>query len=359
MGTAEIPPEAVDLTKGGIVQGNLFLSGTSKLVIGASTLPVSGQGRLFIHGDNADDTDGPHIHITTDSDVYPLMAYWHQQHGSQVIAFDAYRSGGGWLSSYGTSNFAIARTSSRLSFYSSDAVPAGDNINWDTGFSIDSNGNPRVHGTKPLEFETGTEYIARDATNILAFHAAGYCRVGSSTTSHGLASDGSLLCTVLEVDSQIFADYQIVLAANGQFWIGDISALGSEIRANATYDEIVWGIGSNYGRQLVICEANLGGRDFGHAIQPTSTVFVQSAADPLSVTDEWWSIAFDGTNAIYNLGSGAHKFTNGSIELDSTEAVYWGDANTNGSWRRIRSGNDLLDQRREAGTWVTKSTVSA
>ena len=39
--------------------------------------------------------------------------------------------------------------------------------------------------------------------------------------------------------------------------------------------------------------------------------------------------------------------------------VFGGDHNTNGSWRITPSGNDLVIQRRESGSWVTKSTISA
>jgi hypothetical protein len=46
------------------------------------------------------------------------------------------------------------------------------------------------------------------------------------------------------------------------------------------------------------------------------------------------------------------------IVLPSTGATYYGAVNTDGSWRTIRSGNDLLHQRRESGTWVTKQTIT-
>lgn len=49
----------------------------------------------------------------------------------------------------------------------------------------------------------------------------------------------------------------------------------------------------------------------------------------------------------------------GCIELDAAEAYYLGNKDTDGSWRHIRSGNDLLFQRRESSSWVTKQTISA
>ena len=49
----------------------------------------------------------------------------------------------------------------------------------------------------------------------------------------------------------------------------------------------------------------------------------------------------------------------GNIKIGSSDAFYLGDANTDGSWRFTRSGNNLVFQRRESSTWVTKSTISA
>jgi hypothetical protein len=38
----------------------------------------------------------------------------------------------------------------------------------------------------------------------------------------------------------------------------------------------------------------------------------------------------------------------------ATDAVYLGDASTDGTWRIVRDGNNLSFQRREAGVWVEK-----
>jgi hypothetical protein len=46
--------------------------------------------------------------------------------------------------------------------------------------------------------------------------------------------------------------------------------------------------------------------------------------------------------------------TSTNTEVGSTGAIYLGDQSTDGSWRFIRSGNDLNAQRRESGTWVDK-----
>ncbi len=48
----------------------------------------------------------------------------------------------------------------------------------------------------------------------------------------------------------------------------------------------------------------------------------------------------------------------GDVEINSSNAFYLGDPTTNGTWRIIRSGDDLLMQQREGGSYVTKQTIS-
>jgi hypothetical protein len=49
----------------------------------------------------------------------------------------------------------------------------------------------------------------------------------------------------------------------------------------------------------------------------------------------------------------------GDIIASDTSNIYLGPSGTDGSWRMVRSGNNLVFQRRESGSWVTKSTISA
>lgn len=50
--------------------------------------------------------------------------------------------------------------------------------------------------------------------------------------------------------------------------------------------------------------------------------------------------------------------TSGSDPNPEVTAVYFGDPDTDDSWRIIRSGNNLAFERREAGVWVEKSAVT-
>lgn len=71
----------------------------------------------------------------------------------------------------------------------------------------------------------------------------------------------------------------------------------------------------------------------------------------------------DFINTGRNLGIGQTSATSlldvdGDVEIGSADAYYLGDPTTNGTWRIIRSGDDLLMQQREAGVYVTKQTIS-
>jgi len=48
----------------------------------------------------------------------------------------------------------------------------------------------------------------------------------------------------------------------------------------------------------------------------------------------------------------------GDVEVGSTDAFYFGDPSTDGSWRIVRDGNDLSFERRELGTWVFKMKIN-
>ena len=69
-----------------------------------------------------------------------------------------------------------------------------------------------------------------------------------------------------------------------------------------------------------------------------------------SLAETAWAVA-EGAATVDRTTS-----VSGSARVTATDAYYLGDAGTDGSWRFIRSGNNLLRQRRESGNWVTKGT---
>lgn len=52
-------------------------------------------------------------------------------------------------------------------------------------------------------------------------------------------------------------------------------------------------------------------------------------------------------------------YTNSGIFSSLTAFLYWGDNNTEGSWRIGLSGNNFIFQRYETDAWITKQTINA
>jgi hypothetical protein len=70
------------------------------------------------------------------------------------------------------------------------------------------------------------------------------------------------------------------------------------------------------------------------------------------------SAAIDGSKIDPNFGAQDVR-TTGHVEAGQAEGFYIGSASTDGSWRMVLNGTDFEFQRREAGSWVTKSQVAA
>lgn len=65
------------------------------------------------------------------------------------------------------------------------------------------------------------------------------------------------------------------------------------------------------------------------------------------------------TNAIAAIGDieGVSGIFSSDVVCGAADAFYLGNQNSDGSWRFIRSGSDLLAQTRIAGVWTTKDTI--
>lgn len=66
----------------------------------------------------------------------------------------------------------------------------------------------------------------------------------------------------------------------------------------------------------------------------------------------------DGTNFLWDDASNSLTI-GGDVLSSATSALYFGASGTDGTWRIVRSGNDLVIRRRESGNYVTKSTITA
>jgi len=64
----------------------------------------------------------------------------------------------------------------------------------------------------------------------------------------------------------------------------------------------------------------------------------------------------DDDHSIYSLVDGTRAFT-GDITTASDKAFYFGASNVDGSWRIVRSGDNLNFERRESGEWEPKANI--
>ena len=68
----------------------------------------------------------------------------------------------------------------------------------------------------------------------------------------------------------------------------------------------------------------------------------------------------DMTRAIENLAKRVRSLETQEslVVLASTSPIYLGSPVVDGSWRIVRSGNNLNFERREAGVWVPKQVIT-
>lgn len=84
------------------------------------------------------------------------------------------------------------------------------------------------------------------------------------------------------------------------------------------------------------------------------------------LADDTWRIGGDGSDGFtaeqYDSSGDTwakhFRVSENGAEVNSDEAFYLGDPDTDGSWRIIRDGNNLVHQRRESSTWTTKDTIT-
>jgi len=120
-----------------------------KVGVGTSAVPHGGVGlaKVAIEGANASSTDAPNIQFTTASDDYPLLQIQCYSHDSTNLLFDAYFDGTNTKSSDVGSNFRIGKSGDTFSIRVDESIAAGNNVTFDTAFSVDKYG----HITMPLQ----------------------------------------------------------------------------------------------------------------------------------------------------------------------------------------------------------------
>ena len=86
-----------------------------------------------------------------------------------------------------------------------------------------------------------------------------------------------------------------------------------------------------------------------------------SKGNTVAIPFRWEENGGDVNRASGNVGIGvagpsSKLDVDGDLEVSALDAFYLGDPGTDGTWRIIRSGNDLAFERRELGVWLKKGT---
>ena len=159
--------------------------------------------------------------------------------------------------------------------------------------------------------------ITSDGTVVTILPATGdYLRLGDAgTTSQTLNTNDDVLVTgKLEVDGIFYADSTSTFANTISVLdaIAIVFGTGSDssIRHSTaqTPDAMVIGVGAESNGIVIVEQADVAG-DYAHAQQTNPTLFIHSATAAASATNQWISLAHNQTNAIYNVGTGGHSFT--------------------------------------------------
>jgi hypothetical protein len=141
------------VTAGGIGVAKTARVGT-RVVIGPSVIAHVQENQLTLLGADQSAIDGPNISAFTNADAYPLFHVQNYAHNNVSVNFDAYLGqAGGWKSSYVGSNFQIIKAGDKLLFQYASGVLPGGVITWQTGFSMDAQGNFQVTNSTRKNFE--------------------------------------------------------------------------------------------------------------------------------------------------------------------------------------------------------------
>jgi hypothetical protein len=111
---------------------------------------------------------------------------------------------------------------------------------------------------------------------------------------------------------------------------------------------------------------------FGGNVVPDPSLYAEDTFFDLGASGlEWQDLYLSGDatmngsltvgDTIFGFGDAVIVEGDLSVQSDDTEsgAFYFGDLSENGSWRIIKSGNNLAFQRLESAVWTTKQTISA
>lgn len=211
-------------------------------------------------------------------------------------------------------------------------------------------------GTFVLRSETGASVIASINSGGNSFIIDGNdfgIGTSSPTTKLTVKSANNEGIQILDQDDDVMILMQHDNSIGGQFVMFD--------QTGSTVQVLYAGAAGSF--------VNVPNKNFGVGLSSSITAQLTVAGDNAASTSDAF-LATDNVATVLmvienagDVGIGeadpsSKLDVGGDVEINSSNAFYLGDPGTDGTWRIIRSGDDLLMQQREAGTYNTKQTIS-
>lgn len=199
-----------------------------------------------------------------------------------------------------------------------------------------------------VEFVSSSGMLRLDATGVITLYAdADAFQEASNELQLLLQASGGLEASS-GVGIKLQADPGLVLAASG---------LAAELKASGGLakdaDGIYIDLDATPGLALAAGGLSAKLKASGGLLVDANGLYVdESNVDHDSLDNYLGDEHIDWTNA-------SDEFiTSENVEIGSDNAFYLGDKTTDGTWRIIRDGNNLVMERREAGSWNAKDTIT-
>ncbi len=206
----------------------------------------------------------------------------------------------------------------------SDSIGIGTQAGGVDTLLISEAGNVLLAGTGQFQFGDSGTYLYQSANSILSYVAdgrhefgGGPVYVGSGSPGHTITGAGDLyVADRFEVDGAAYFDDQTyfygLMDCRDQHVMSFFgSTFGGLYRVggDGLHFHVYGGAGTAQNRNIIICDYDARADDYDHsAVSADPTLFIQSDTRAGVALDQWWSIAHDRTDALYNVGTGTHKF---------------------------------------------------
>lgn len=232
--------------------------------------------------------------------------------------------------------------------------------------------SPSAIGSGTAAAITGTLVIATDQLEVgnvaVRLTTLGLTRIGSSSNQYfkSQSSRMTIGANSAGIQFDISSGQQALLTATGLAVGSSTPSARLHVTETSAVTNAVIEVERVQAASTGTPSAGFGGRQLFALQNAIGTVRNAGAIDVV------WTNAASGTEyASLHLKAGTANTLNtilrlgydsanaDFVELPGTTPFYMGDLGTDGTWRLMRSGNDLLIQRRESGTYVTKSTITA